>query len=83
MLTPESTGPLTLRLVLSSAALAVSVAGAVILALLGLPQILVLGLALVTAVALTDVAAIVSAGRGPRFRPSSTRDGDPNLGSPS
>lgn len=83
MPTPESTGSLRLRLVLSSAALAVSATGAVMLALLSLPQILVLGLALLAAVALTDVAAILSAGHDPRLSRPSTADRDPKTVPPS
>jgi hypothetical protein len=61
MMPSESTGPLGLRLVLSSAAMAVATVGAVVFALLGLPQILVVGLSLVAAAALIDVAGILSA----------------------
>jgi hypothetical protein len=50
----------TLRLVLSSAALIASAGGAVILALLELPQLLTLALALIAALALIDLAGTIT-----------------------
>ena len=61
MLPTETRPPLDLRLVLSSAAMLVAAVGAIVLALLGLPQLLVAALALLAAVALIDVAGILSA----------------------
>jgi hypothetical protein len=67
MRSPENTDSQKLRLVLSSAALAISAAAAVIFALLDLPQVLVLGLALLAALAPIDVAGIVGAGHDSYF----------------
>jgi hypothetical protein len=73
MPSPEKPDSQKLRLVLSSAALAVSAAAAVSFALLDLPQVVVLGLALLAALALIDVAGIVGPGHD-SYRPTRRAD---------
>jgi hypothetical protein len=68
MLPADSRGPLDLRLVVVSTAMIVATVGATILALLNLPQILVVGLALFAAVALIDVAGTLNARHQPGLR---------------
>lgn len=58
---PERTDPWKLQLVLSSAALAISAPGAVIFALLNLPQFVVVALSLLAALALINVLGVVTA----------------------
>jgi hypothetical protein len=60
MLPSDNRGSLDLRLVLASAAMTVAAVGATVLALLDLPQVLVVGLALFAALALIDVAGTLS-----------------------
>lgn len=66
MVKSEQTQPSMMRLSLSSVVLAVAVASAVTLALLNQPKVIVLGLSLISAIALIDVAGTVSARRDSR-----------------
>ncbi|WP_143465446.1 hypothetical protein [Kribbella sp. ALI-6-A] len=63
---PQSTAALSLRVLLSAAAFLVCAVSAVVLALAGVPHILVVGLALLAAVALIDVGGALSCRSLPR-----------------
>jgi len=78
---PERTDRPGLRLVLSSAVLAISAPAAVIFALRDLPQALVLALALLAALALIDVAGIYSAAASTSSRPPVRREQGDEAGS--
>jgi membrane protein YdbS with pleckstrin-like domain len=60
MLAPQPTETLNLRVLLSSAAFLVCAVSAVLLALADGPQVLVVGLSLLAALAMIDVAGVVT-----------------------